>query len=159
MPDLATHLAAGYLVAETKRDTSWEAKALFLVGNMLPDLLTRPFFALFPRLHWFFAPLHTPVGLILACGVASCAFEKRLRGVAFRALALGAGLHLLLDALQKRVVDAYGILFPLTWKDVYVGWFWPDESLYGLPVLLTVILAGIVIRYRSQVHLEQTSSQ
>jgi hypothetical protein len=146
MPDLATHLAAGYLVAETRQGVSQEAKALFLVGNLLPDLLTRPFYAVFPGLYWAFAPLHTPVGLVLACGIASYAFEKRLRGMAFRALALGAALHLLLDALQKRVIDVYGILFPLAWKDVYLGLFWPDESLYVLPALVVAILAREAVR-------------
>jgi hypothetical protein len=152
VPDLATHLATGYLVAETRQGVSREAKTLFLVGNLLPDLLTRPFYTFFPGLYWAFAPLHTPVGLVLACSVASCAFEKRLRGAAFRALALGAALHLLLDALQKRVVDTYGILFPFAWKDVYVGLFWPDESLYVLPVLVVAILAREAVRHsRSQI--------
>ena len=41
----------------------------------------------------------------LACGIASYAFEGRLRGVALRALALGDGLHPLLDALQKQVME------------------------------------------------------
>lgn len=150
MPDLATHLVTGYLVAETRQGLSQEAKVLFLVGNLLPDLLTRPFCAFFPGLYWAFAPLHTPVGLVLACGIASYAFEERLRGVAFRALTLGAALHLLLDALQKRVVDVYGILFPLAWKDVYVGLFWPDESLYVLPVLVLVILAREVMQRRQE---------
>lgn len=40
MPDLATHLAAGYLVAETRQGLSQEAKVLFLVGNLLLDLPT-----------------------------------------------------------------------------------------------------------------------
>ena len=140
MPDLATHLIAGCLVAETKRGICREARILFLVGNLLPDLLTRPFYAVLPAFYWLFAPLHTPVGLILICGIASYAFEKRLRGVAFRALALGSGLHLILDALQKRVVDAYGMLFPAAWKDVYVGVFWPDESLYVLPALVAILV-------------------
>ena len=136
MPDLTTHLAAAYLVAETKQNISQEAKTLFLIGNLLPDLLTRPLNVAFPRLCWLFAPLHTPVGLILVCGLVTYAFEKRLRGVVFRALALGVGLHLLLDALQKRVTDVYGILFPFAWKDIYIGVFWPDQSLWALPFLL-----------------------
>lgn len=141
MPDLTTHLATAYLVAETKQNISREARTLFLIGNLIPDLLTRPFYVAFPRLCWLFAPLHTPVGLILVCGLVSYAFEKRLRGVVFKALALGAGLHLLLDALQKRVVDAYGILFPFSWKDIYVGIFWPDQSLWALPLLLAACAA------------------
>lgn len=114
MPDLATRLAAGYLVAPTRQGVSREAKTLFPVGNLLLDLLTRPFYAFFPGLYWAFAPLHTPVGLVRACSLASYAFEKWLRGVAFRALALGAGLHLLLDSLQKRMVDAYVPSVPLS---------------------------------------------
>ena len=53
-------------MAETRRDISREAKVLFLVGNLLPDLLTRPFYAVFPKLYWAIAPLHTPVGQVLA---------------------------------------------------------------------------------------------
>ena len=66
----------------------------------------------------------------------------------FRALTLGAGRHLLLDALQKRVVDAYGILFPFARKDVWVSLFWPDESLL-LPVLLVLDLSIGLQRYIS----------
>lgn len=140
MPDLATHLAAGYLGVKSKQGVSQGSNALFLAGNLLPDLLTRPFYTLFPRLYWLFAPLHTPVGLLLVCGLISYTFEERLRGMAFRALVLGAGLHLLLDALQKRVVAAYGILFPFAWRDLYVGLFWADESFYLLALLLIVLI-------------------
>lgn len=139
MPDLATHLAAGYLLAETKPTLSRAAKTLFLTGNLLPDLLTRPFDAFVPGLYWAYSPLHSPVGLVLVCAVAGYLFEPRLRRTAFWALLLGSGLHLLLDSLQKRVVDVYGFLFPLAWRDIYLGLFWPDESLYLLPVLIVII--------------------
>ena len=55
-------------------------------------------------------------------------------------LALGVGLHLLLDAFQKREVDVYGMLFPLAWKDAWVGLFWADQSLYALPLLSVAVL-------------------
>lgn len=144
MPDLATHVAAAYLASWFKLNLRRETLSLFLLGNILPDILTRPIYAVLPQAYWFFAPLHTPVGIVLACGVISQMFDFSLRKKTFMILLVGAVFHLLLDSLQKRVVDVYGILFPISWKDIYIGVFWPDESLVLLFVLLIIIFLCMI---------------
>jgi hypothetical protein len=136
MPDLLTHL----IVAEgcrkvTRGDafTPW-----FLVGTILPDLLTRPFNILFPSLFWFFVPLHTPVGLFFVCIAISQFFPTAERQSAFRNLLGGVALHLVLDLFQKHIGEGSYLLFPFSWRSFEIGLFWPETSLYLLPIWLVV---------------------
>jgi hypothetical protein len=146
MPDLLTHVvvAAGCREAARSRHvTAW-----FLVGTALPDLLTRPFTVVSPGLYWLVMPLHTPLGLVLATTVLSQLFSPRRRARAFVNLLGGEAVHLLLDALQKHIGTGYLWLFPFSWSSYEVGLFWPEESLYLLP--LWVALAAVLAARRTR---------
>ena len=146
MPDLATHMAVGYLATAGRRNLSRPALTLFLFGNLLPDLATRPFFAFFPHYRWLFAPLHTPLCVVLMCMILARFLEPRLRRVGFGALLLGSLLHLIVDSLQTRCVDVYGTLFPFTWKDLYLPVFWPDSVLWIMPLVVAAALLLAAVR-------------
>ena len=132
MTGLLTHL----IIAEGCRKglrgytlTSW-----FLVGTVLPDVLTRPFSIVLPSLFWFCMPLHTPVGLFLACMSISQFFPAASRRSIFYNLLGGATLHLLLDIFQAHIAGSYYLLFPFSWWSFEVDLIWPETSLYLLPI-------------------------
>jgi hypothetical protein len=118
-----------------QRDT---LAAWFLIGTILPDVLTRPFYIVFPSLHWFVMPLHTPVGLVLVCLLISHFLPPPQHRPVFYNLMGGAGLHLLLDICQKQMGDGYHLLFPFSWSSVELSLFWPETSLYLLPLWLGI---------------------
>jgi hypothetical protein len=136
MPDLLTHL----IVAEgcRKATLSDALTYWFLVGTILPDMLTRPFNILFPSLYWFFVPLHTPVGLFFVCMAISQFFSTAERRSVFCNLLGGAALHLVLDLFQKHFGEGYYLLFPFSWHSFEIGLLWPETSLYLLPIWLGV---------------------
>ena len=132
MPDLLTHL----IIAQGCR-TAVRGDALtpwYLVGTVLPDILTRPFSIVLPRLFWFFMPLHTPVGLFLVCTLISQFVPAPSRRSVFYNLLGGAALHLLLDILQAHIAGSYYLLFPFSWWSFELALFWPEDSLYLLPL-------------------------
>ena len=148
MPDLATHVLATHLVSRAR--PGWRMfYAPLLLGTILPDLLTRPLYMLFPAAFWFVFPLHTPLVLALVCYVLSFLFEERLRVKVFMAMYTGVLFHIGLDLLQKSVTRAYAPLFPFSWARWSAGLFWPDEGLLLLPVLLTLTLGITLRRYKS----------
>jgi hypothetical protein len=132
MPDLLTHLVVAQGCRTAARGgwlTSW-----FLIGAVLPDLLLRPISIGFPELFWFFMPLHTPVGLFLVCMLISGVQQEESRRLVFYNLLGGVGLHLFLDFFQKHIGGGYYLLFPFSWRSLEWGLFWPETSLYLLPV-------------------------
>ncbi len=136
MPDLLTHL----VVAEGCRKVtrSYSLNSWFLIGTVLPDILTRPFNIIFPSLFWFVMPLHTPVGLFLVCMFLSSFFRPQKQRQVFYNLLGGSALHLLLDLFQKHIGDGYYLFFPFSWSSFEIGIIWPETSLYLLPLWIIV---------------------
>jgi hypothetical protein len=158
MPDLLTHL----MIAEGCRRgarggllTVW-----FLVGTVLPDILTRPVNILFPALSWFCMPLHTPIGLFFVCLLISRCFPVVERRSVFGNLLGGTALHLFLDLFQKHIGDGYYLLFPFSWWSFEVGLVWPEDSLYLLPLWIGVgLVVGVKILVRRRLTKVTPSSQ
>jgi hypothetical protein len=118
-----------------QRDT---LTAWFLIGTILPDVLTRPVYIVFPSLHWFVMPLHTPIGLFLVCQLISRFLPPQQQRPVFYNLMGGAVLHLLLDICQKQMGDGYHLFFPFSWSSFEIGLFWAETSLYLLPLWLGI---------------------
>ncbi len=140
MPDLLSHWAAGRLVGG-RGGTGF----IFLLGALLPDLLTRPVYILWPGAYWFVKPVHTPVGIVLSCLAVSGLFVARQRKRVFLWLTAGAFLHLFLDLFQRHLVGGYALAFPFSWKSWEIGWIWPEQTLFLLPVWL-MLVAGLAWR-------------
>jgi membrane-bound metal-dependent hydrolase YbcI (DUF457 family) len=141
VPDLTTHLAGGYLLALPQ----WQRRRFrlfFLLGSLLPDLLTRPFYVLFPGTFDAVAPFHTPVGYLFAVGLLVQLYEEvALRRSAFRALLAGGALHFLLDAPQRHLYDGYRWLFPFSDWSYSWGLYWPGDSVVIAPLAALVVVA------------------
>jgi hypothetical protein len=145
MPDLITHAAIAHLARRPFEFRNPSAnpvplRILFYIGVMLPDLMSRPWYILFPALHDWVIAFHTPFGMLVACAFASLLFERRLRKRAFGWLFLGTILHFITDCLQKQVTGNNFWLFPLSWKNFGVGLFWAGEAIPFVPVWIALVL-------------------
>ena len=139
MPDLVTHVSVASILFRISRSPGH--LALFLLGTILPDLLTRPVCIPFPETMWLVAPLHTPVGFILICLLVSSYFEQGIRHQVLVALLAGGFLHMALDSLQTGVGDTnYLWAFPFVSWGKTLGLIGPEDSLYAAPFLLALAL-------------------
>jgi hypothetical protein len=145
MPDLLTHSVAAYLTA--RRWFPRPAAILFIVGTMLPDVLSRPFYIVFPVLHWWVMPLHTPVGIAIVCWMIAGFFKIEDRKIIFIALLAGALFHFLLDAPQKHIAAGYFWLFPFSWTTYEWGLWWSEDSVKILPFVVLLIASVEMIIY------------
>lgn len=132
MPDIATHVLAAYLV---KKVAGIGPLPLFLLGAILPDILSRPLYIMFPGLFWAVRPFHSIIVIALLCLFLSHLFHQDRRKQAFKVLLAGALFHLFLDFLQKTLYSNYLWLFPFSTYSPNLGLFWPEESLLALPFL------------------------
>jgi len=150
-----THTASAYLLCRIINIKRY--LVIFLVGTILPDILTRGVFypAKFFLFHsywvkenlWYLTqPIHTPIGIILVCLLLSYLFEEYQRRTIFIFLCLGAFFHLFLDLFQKNNTNAYLWFFPFSWKSYQIGLFWPEKTLLCIPFLLIAILCVEIVR-------------
>ena len=153
MPDLITHVALSHLVRRPFDRRASQGKILplrplFYLGTILPDILTRPWYILFPITHDWTLCLHTPLGMLLFTGILALFFESSLRKRAFINLSTGVGCHFLLDALQKQVTGNNFWLFPFSWKSVEYGIAYAEDYLDLIPLwigMIGIMEAGIYI--------------
>jgi hypothetical protein len=150
MPDLLTHSLAAYLATRCWFWHRWRPRSwaiIFVAGTMLPDLLSRPFYILFPLSYWWAMPLHTPVGITLVGWLITGLFPANERRVVFTSLFAGAMLHFLLDAPQKHIAAGYFWLFPFSWTTYEWGLWWPEESLRVLPAAVFIVVFAEILLY------------
>lgn len=139
MPDLVTHFCTACVTARMVRIRFF---ALFALGVILPDLLSRPFHILFPALFWYLTPFHSPLVCVLYCALFSLFLAPGLRLAGFFSLLAGAGLHLLFDLFQVQLCPAYYWFFPFSWRSFWLGLFWPEQALFFLPA--TILLTALI---------------
>ncbi len=140
MPDLMTHVSAAYFLRKLPKIS--KCTVIFFVGNILPDILTRPFYIIFPGTYWFIYPFHTLFVLFLVCILISHFFEENVRKIVFFCLLAGVFLHLFLDMFQEHLTGVNYWLFPFSDIDVGIGLFGQDKSVYAIPFIL--IYLGLI---------------
>ena len=159
MPDLVTHVAINHIIRRpfdlSRTQTPiFPLRTLFYLGTILPDILTRPWYIIFPETHHWTFLFHTPLGMFITTGLLTLLFESSLRKKAFVNLSAGAGLHFLLDASQKQVVGNNYWLYPFSWKDFGFGIAWAGDFVDRIPLLiaLVVILEAFIYLWRKRTH-------
>ena len=156
MPDLVTHTAIAHLIRrlfDLRKSTGAVSslRILFYLGTILPDILTRPWYILFPATYNWSLPFHTPAGVLSACGLIALLFEPGLQKKVFWLLAAGSILHLILDGFQKQIIGNNFWLYPFTWKDFGYGVLWAGEIMRYIPYWLGLVVTmeiGVVV-YKS----------
>jgi hypothetical protein len=152
MPDLITHVALGHLVIrpldwKTPRTDSSIMRHVFFLGCILPDIVTRPWYIVFPSTHGWTFFLHTPIGAFLLCAFLAQFFEKSISKNVFTHLLAGSGFHFFIDAFQKQVVGNSAWLFPISYRHIGFGIAWTDQIMDLLPLWLAlVVVLEIAIR-------------
>ena len=56
---------------------------------------------------------------------------------------MSTNLHLFLDLFQKHIQPSYMLFFPFSFQGYEIGWFWPEDSLkiiWILVIILVIIL-------------------
>jgi RsiW-degrading membrane proteinase PrsW (M82 family) len=137
MPDLVTHTAAAWAFVRFFKPP--HVRVVFYLGSLLPDVLSRPLYILFPSLTTATVATHTPFFVIVACFLIAEAFQHSLRHQIRTALLLGSALHFVLDAMQRHIGTSYFWFFPFSWSSPELGWFWPETPLEYIPVWVSVI--------------------
>ncbi len=145
MPDLLTHYTAAYFFSRPSAFSRF--RAVFYLGTILPDIISRPVYILFPKLAAYTVAMHTPVFLFFLCLFLAELFQKGIKENVRNYLFMGVLLHLVLDLLQKHLVGGYFWLFPFSWKTFEIGLFWPDAPLRFAPVWIFLILLSESIYY------------
>ena len=144
MPDLVTHVALAHLFRrgrsqiKRKKDNSL-ALLLFYWGTILPDILTRPFFILFPGTTNWLLFFHTPAAMAVLSLMLARAFPLPLRRMALGNLFGGAMLHFVLDLFQRQVLVNHFWLFPFSWESHGLGVAWPHQIMACIPIWLVMI--------------------
>jgi len=149
MPDLVTHFTVAYCFTRPARWARF--RVIFYLGTILPDLITRPLYILFPSTAYYVYSLHSPIMIVIVSLLISQIFERNIRRHVLLFLLLGTALHFVLDLLQKQVLDAYYWLFPFSWKTCNLGLFWPEDALTLLPVwVCLIIIVESTIQFRNR---------
>jgi hypothetical protein len=140
MPDLVTHGFAAWLLVRPER---WrKVRLLFFLGTLLPDVISRPIYILFPRWQEYSIAMHTPLYTLL-CGLLVAEFmAPDLQRPARLAVNAGVLLHFLLDAMQRHLGAGYYWFFPFSWRSGELGWFWPETTVSWIPVWLGIMGMG-----------------
>ncbi len=145
MPDLITHSAAAYFLSRDKRMAHY--RAFFYIGAILPDVLTRPVYILFPKLFFFTVAIHTPVFMLVAVLFFSEFFRAEIkRPVALFTLA-GVALHFLMDVFQRHLLTGYYWFFPFSWRSVEIPLFWPETPVRFIPLWIALVLGTELMLY------------
>jgi hypothetical protein len=147
MPDPFTHVSLAYLLGRATRQG--RLVAVFVLGTFLPDALTAAPTLVIPDSYWFWAPAHTPVGVVLWAYALALFFRREERRGVFLALVGGGWLAIALDLFQDHISGGYMLLFPFFWREYEFHVFAPEASLYAAPFLAGAIAAvELVVRWR-----------
>ena len=140
MPDWIIHIGAAHALGRPL--ARWDPRWLFL-GAVLPDAIPRVFsmtvhmvrplnelMNMWVGLHVGF--FHTPVSVVLLAAALVVLAADRV--AAARGLAFGAGLHFVLDLLQKSWGGGTSVLYPFDLRPWSLQVVWYDSSLPHLLV-------------------------
>ncbi len=145
MPDLITHMAFTHIASRpfiwgTRSLSSNASRILVYTGTLLPDIITRPFYILFPVSDNFFTPIHTPFGMLIVTLIIIIFFESRIRLQGYLLLNSGVLLHFLLDATQKKLIGNNFWLFPFSLRDYHRDFLWAEDYVRYIPLTLMIVV-------------------
>jgi hypothetical protein len=145
MPDLVTHTAAAYFLSRNTK--SARIRVFFYMGAVLPDILARPIYILWPDLFFYTVAIHTPAFMIVFILLFAEFFPQYLRKTVAVFTLAGVGLHFLMDLFQQHLLTGYYWLFPFSWNSFEIALFWPETPVRLIPLWTALILATEFVSY------------
>jgi len=138
MPDLITHSAAAYFLSRSNRAAHY--RTFFYIGAILPDVLARPVYILFPKLFFFTVAIHTPLFMLVFVLLFSEFFRAEARRPVILFTLAGVALHFFMDFFQRHVLTGYYWFFPFSWRSVEIPLFWPETPVRFIPLWIALLL-------------------
>ena len=143
MPDLITHSAAAFFLTRHKRAMRY--RAFFYIGAILPDVLARPVYIVFPKLFFFPVAVHTPVFMLATVLLFSEFFRPEIKRPVVQFTLSGVALHFLMDFFQRHLLTGYYWFFPFSWKSIEIPLFWPETPVRFIPLWIALVLGTELI--------------
>jgi len=140
MPDWFTHTLIGWVTGKfTKKDIG-----LVVIGALIPDLVKINIAFVLFRLdhHYFFDPIHTPIGAFLIGGIISLFFKDYKK--AFIAFSIGIATHFIFDFFLVHVAGGIKLLYPLSWKGWQIYLIRSDDYYMTIIALLFAIIVFLL---------------
>ena len=151
MPSLETHVIVNSIFGKFFR--AKKNMPFFIIGGILPDILTRIPTMLHEGSYWYVVSFHTPLVQVIVCYLIAMCFKIEYRRSVFLWLYCGVVFHFLPDALQRHMGKGYSWFFPFYFDSYQWGLFWPEESLLFVPILLLLwllVYSGDVFKKRKK---------
>ena len=138
MPDLVTHTASAWFFLRFRCP---KCRSIFYLGVILPDLLSRSLYILWPHLYGYTLAIHTPVMMFVVILWAGFLFDSQNRPMVRRWLFAGVSLHFFLDIFQRHLYGGYYWFFPFSGKTSTWGLFDTETSIRWIPVWLMILFS------------------
>ncbi len=149
MPNLLTHFGATYLLFWP---LPWriDLRLLFL-GALLPDLpwiiyrALERLTALDPiNLLAYLIPFSTPIVVLLVAACIALLHQRPL--TCFGILGTAGVLNIVLDALQTRPVSGPLLLYPFSFRQYSLHWFWSEDIISYVAVGVSLVCIAFALR-------------
>ena len=158
MPDWVSHLMAGHVTSRAGGRRFFYGA--LLLGSVIPDVLSYlPWkgmslivgdTALMREALYGAMPLHSIPASAVAVLMVTFFFKEGLRGRAALSLAVGSGLHLLMDLFQYQYDGGYLLLAPFDYGSYQIGLFWNDRWPFWIAALIPVAFVAELLYRRAR---------
>lgn len=143
MPDLITHIAATHLIVRLpsvfrNRILNYynNYKSFIFLGAIFPDIISKPFQYISPRLYNFSLPLHSPFVVLITAYILTRFIYIKDKNTSFYTIAFFSVFHILLDNFQKGLNPGYQTFFPFSLKRYGFNLISSEIYIYIMIVLL-----------------------
>lgn len=140
MPDWFTHTLIGWITGKTTKMNI----GLVVIGALIPDLVKINLAFIWYSIdhHYFFEPIHTPVGALIIAAIFALFFKDSNK--AFIALGIGITTHFILDFLLVHVSGGIKLLFPLSWGEWQFHLIRSDDYWVTIIAIIVAILVFLI---------------
>lgn len=150
MPDLITHITTTYLIVrlpsifKNKIMTYYyEYRFFIFLGAIFPDLISKPFQFISPKLYNFSLPLHSPFVVTITAFIFTRFIFINNKQTSFAFLSIFSLIHIFVDSFQKGLNPGYQLLFPFSLKRYGLNLVSSELFIYIL--LITIVISVFFI--------------
>ena len=147
MPDLFTHLVAARAPGIFVRDR--RIQALLVIGTFMPDIAFKGLYWVMQTRETFGASTHSFLGVVLISYLCCLFVEEAIRKPGFLALAVGGGIHILVDFIKFNLgAGSCRPFLPFSPAGVELGWIDPENVVLLMPIDAAILAAALFLERR-----------